>query len=379
MKKVISMILVLVLVLSMGITAFAAEVPEGESQSIKATYSVADSKAVYKVDIAWGGMVFNYASGMENVWNPETLKFEIAQKGEPSWTPAEEGGDTVTVTNHSNAPVGIKIAYTKAENGVEGTLENGSFTLDSADNGVDGAAGTPTANSAKLSLSTENIPESFTDGSANVTLGTITVTIKQNDTLVSSEAELLAALEKGGNIMLTGDITVSDEYWGGYEITKNTTIDLNGHTITGVYVFTPNPENAGVVLTISGNGTIKATDPDNDMPVDVWGTLNLLGGTIEGYTNIFGTINMSGGWVDQLNTDKLNSDDDTSHITGGYVRHLNCWGGIVTISGGHVEALGIKYGTIIISGGTFGFDPTAYLAEGYTATEADGIWTVTSN
>ena len=194
---------------------------------------------------------------------------------------------------------------------------------------------------------------------------------------VSTETELIAALANGGNIMLTGDITVSDEYWGGYEITKNTTIDLNGHTITGVHVFTPNPENAGVVLTISGNGTIKATDPDNDMPVDVWGTLNLLGGTIEGDTNIFGTINMSGGWVYQLNTDKLNSDDDTSHITGGYVRHLNCWGGIVTISGGHVEALGIKYGTIIISGGTFGFDPTAYLAEGYTATEADGKWVVT--
>ena len=194
---------------------------------------------------------------------------------------------------------------------------------------------------------------------------------------VSTETELIAALANGGNIMLTGDITVSDEYWGGYEITKNTTIDLNGHTITGVHVFTPNPENAGVVLTISGNGTLKATDPDNDMPVDVWGTLNLLGGTIEGYTNVFGTINMSGGWVDQLNTDKLNSDDDTSHITGGYVRHLNCWGGIVTISGGHVEALGIKYGRIIISGGTFGFDPSAYLAEGYTATEADGKWVVT--
>ena len=194
---------------------------------------------------------------------------------------------------------------------------------------------------------------------------------------VSTETELIAALANGGNIMLTGDITVSDDYWGGYEITKNTTIDLNGHTITGVHVFTPNPENAGVVLTISGNGTIKATDPDNDMPVDVWGTLNMLGGTIEGDTNIFGTINMSGGWVYQLNTDKLNSDDDTSHITGGYVRHLNCWGGIVTISGGHVEALGIKYGTIIISGGTFGFDPTAYLAEGYTATEADGKWVVT--
>lgn len=378
MKKVISMILALVLVLSMGITAFAAEVPEGESQSIKATYSVADSKAVYKVDIAWGGMVFNYASGMENVWNPETLKFETAQKGEPSWTPAEEGGDTVTVTNHSNAPVGIDMAYTKAENGVDGTLENGSFTLDSADNGVDGAAGTPTANSAKLSLSTENIPESFTDGSANVTLGTITVTIEQIDALVSSEAELVAALENGGNIMLTGDITVSDEYPFGYDITKNTAINLNGHTITGRGVFCLSGYEENIVLTISGNGTIKNTDPNFTSAILGYGTLNILGGTIDD-TNFHGPTIMSGGWVDQLDADKNNSDEDTSSITGGYVGTLNCWGGIVTISGGHVEALGIKYGTIIISGGTFGFDPTAYLAEGYTATEADGIWTVTAN
>ena len=37
---------------------------------------------------------------------------------------------------------------------------------------------------------------------------------------VSTKTELIAALENGGNIMLTGDIIVSDEYWGGYEITK---------------------------------------------------------------------------------------------------------------------------------------------------------------
>ena len=192
----------------------------------------------------------------------------------------------------------------------------------------------------------------------------------------SIEAELVAALENGGNIMLTGDITVSDEYPFGYYIAKNTAINLNGHTITGRGVFYL-PEEENVVLTISGNGTIKNTDPNFTSAIDGFGTLNLLGGTIEGGTNTFGTTIMSDGWVDDMHTDKHNSDEDTSSITGGYVRKLNCWGGIVTISGGHVEALGIKYGTIIISGGTFGFDPTAYLAEGYTATEADGKWTVT--
>ena len=195
---------------------------------------------------------------------------------------------------------------------------------------------------------------------------------------VSTKTELIAALENGGNIMLTGDIIVSDEYWGGYEITKNTTIDLNGHTITGVGVFCMSGYEENIVLTISGNGTVKNTNPNFTSAIHGFGTLNLLGGTIEGGTNTFGTTIMSDGWVDEMHTDKHNSDDDTSSITGGYVRELHCWGGILTISGGHVEALGIKYGRIIISGGTFGFDPTAYLAEGYTATEADGKWTVTS-
>lgn len=36
-------------------------------------------------------------------------------------------------------------------------------------------------------------------------------------------------------------------------------------------------------------------------------------------------------------------------------------------------------GTVIITGGTFGFDPSAWVAEGYTATESDGTWTVSAN
>jgi hypothetical protein len=41
-----------------------------------------------------------------------------------------------------------------------------------------------------------------------------------------------------------------------------------------------------------------------------------------------------------------------------------------------VSTLEYYGGTLIISGGTFGFDPTSYLADGYTATENEGIWTV---
>ena len=75
---------------------------------------------------------------------------------------------------------------------------------------------------------------------------------------VSTETELIAALANGGNIMLTGDITASDDY----EISKNTAIDLNGHTITGVGVFCMSGYEENIVLTISGNGTVKNTNPN---------------------------------------------------------------------------------------------------------------------
>ena len=47
---------------------------------------------------------------------------------------------------------------------------------------------------------------------------------------------------------------------------------------------------------------------------------------------------------------------------------------------GNVTALALAYiGTpdLTVTGGTFTVDPTDYLAEGYTATESNGVWTVT--
>ncbi len=35
-------------------------------------------------------------------------------------------------------------------------------------------------------------------------------------------------------------------------------------------------------------------------------------------------------------------------------------------------------GTVIITGGTFGFDPSAWVANGYVATESNGVWTVSA-
>lgn len=67
-------------------------------------------------------------------------------------------------------------------------------------------------------------------------------------------------------------------------------------------------------------------------------------------------------------------------ISGGALRiasgTLNITGGTFTLETLAVAEDAAEGTTIAITGGTFNVDPTAYVAEDYTATEADGIWTV---
>ena len=174
---------------------------------------------------------------------------------------------------------------------------------------------------------------------------------------VSTPDGLKDALAKGGNIILVGDIAFGEEDTFGFDITKNTRINLNGHTITAKYGVLNVIEK---ILTVVGDGTIKIEETGLSNAINVWegGTVNLLGGTIEGDLNVedvFSTANVYGGKIDKLMVLKES---------------------IATVYGGHVNNIGRTDGTLIITGGTFGEDPTDYLAEGYTATEADGIWTV---
>ena len=173
---------------------------------------------------------------------------------------------------------------------------------------------------------------------------------------VSTLDGLKDALAKGGNIILMGDIAFGEEHTFGFDITKNTRINLNGHTITAKYGVLTVYEK---ILTVVGDGTIRIEETGLADAISAWegGTVNLLGGTIEGdlSVDIVSTANVYGGKIDKL------------------IVNEEC---IATVYGGHANNIGRMKGTLIITGGTFGFEPTDYLAEGYTATEADGIWTV---
>ena len=72
MKKIISLILALAMVMSLSVTAFAAEgVINGgtDTSDVKGTYSSTATVTVYSVDIAWEGLSFTYNGAFEGTWN----------------------------------------------------------------------------------------------------------------------------------------------------------------------------------------------------------------------------------------------------------------------------------------------------------------------
>lgn len=110
------------------------KVPSVNSTPVKGTYVAnVSAETVYSVDINWGSMKFTCTVDKEGTWNPETHTYDNATPG--VWS-CEEGANVVTVTNHSNAQVGVSV-YFKEEvrpfDGITGTFTNSEYTLKSGE------------------------------------------------------------------------------------------------------------------------------------------------------------------------------------------------------------------------------------------------------
>ena len=181
---------------------------------------------------------------------------------------------------------------------------------------------------------------------------------------VSTAEEFTAAIEDGGKIKLMDNITLDDFF-----VSSDVVLDMNGYDITSKWMF--NAEDCSII--ISGDGTIKSNEEDPYVNL-INAHLKLQGGTMKCTLDVDdgSTITVSGGSIDEVQI-----RDAIATISGGNIDMLQIRNsGNVYISGGNVSTLEYHGGTLIISGGTFGFDPTSYLADGYTATENEGIWTV---
>lgn len=177
MKKKTALVLTLAMVFSLApLSAYAdtiTAVGGAASHDVKATYR-ADSSGgaggkVYSVDITWGDMAFTYTAEA-GIWDPTNHTYTGAEGG--AWAVDKEGGNTITVTNHSNADVTAVFNYAAASGfgDISGTFDNASLNLASA---VGTAVDEAPNGTAALSLSGA-LGSTTVD---NTKIGTITVTL----------------------------------------------------------------------------------------------------------------------------------------------------------------------------------------------------------
>lgn len=184
MKKFIALILAVLLIASMSVTAFAADVADGDITSNTANKKTGDVKvqvtdaagnvftadATYFVVITWGDLIFDL-----EVANPKT---NITWDGDKynivggNWD--DETTHYVTVTNKSDAKVAISAAFSNGNKTSEkkyevaATITNGDKTLADAVNKEPDS----TTYTISLSAAPKTLPELAFE------VDTITVTVQ---------------------------------------------------------------------------------------------------------------------------------------------------------------------------------------------------------
>lgn len=193
MKKIISLLLALVMVMGLSVTAFAeptssniTSVPASETASITASYEAGSETKdpVYKVNVAWEQVGTIKYTGAKDVydWNTGTLVYEKKDTSVPAgWDVSRDAAVNITVTNYSNRAVtatcgepAVSSGVTKIEGSYAGNQSTSVLNLGTADNrlGTDGA-GQPVALTANYTIT--NVVGSITE--TNTTIGTITVAL----------------------------------------------------------------------------------------------------------------------------------------------------------------------------------------------------------
>ena len=128
MKKISAVILTLALFFMTSVTAFAANkitaVNGSDSAIVKGTYNAGSAAAtVYSVDITWGSMDFTYTDASTGTRDPATHQYDNISAAK--WS-CSEGADKISVTNHSNAGITVKLGYEQGTgyNGISGSFSD---------------------------------------------------------------------------------------------------------------------------------------------------------------------------------------------------------------------------------------------------------------
>lgn len=144
MKKIMSLVLALALVLSMGVTAFAANVTVGNgtdtipenSNTVNVTANYVEGENVsagtkYLVNVSWNvnGTLTYKDKTKTYTWNTNDMQYQLTDTAETgTWT----GDATVdlTVTNKSNADISVQCSDVKKAAGLNMTAQFDKQTFD---------------------------------------------------------------------------------------------------------------------------------------------------------------------------------------------------------------------------------------------------------
>lgn len=189
MKKTISILLALVLVLSLSVPAFAEPYTTGSgtttSEDVTATFvdgSTGEVAKSYYVNVSWEvSSSLTYTAGDTTLtWNAEEMQYESSTE-EGTWT--GEATVKVTITNKSNAAISATAIWnqdTAAGATAEMSFNNATVQVEDASVGValeNGAkAEAPKTATITGTISSDNVSGSISN--SNAKLGNVTVSFK---------------------------------------------------------------------------------------------------------------------------------------------------------------------------------------------------------
>lgn len=238
MKKILTGIFALTLVASMNFQTFAVtnDGTAGTEIEVNGTFTAAaDPSIVVSADVTWDELSFTYQDGAKH-WDAEK-HIDVADEG--AWETTKKN---ITVTNHSNTSIKASFEFASVVDGLNGSFDKTEFDLASAEN-----------------TTIENAPTDTTafgiSGGAitkDQKIGTITVKITSDTTIVKNLEDMRGVFENGGKAKLNNDLN------GTYEMLtlssgKDLEFDLNRKTLSVESISLSNDGNE--TLTLS-NGTI---------------------------------------------------------------------------------------------------------------------------
>ena len=326
--------------------------------------TAADEKI--SVDIVWEAMNFTYTAASQGTWNPVTHIYDGATAG--GWS---DNNPAITVKNHSNTDIYATLDFTTDVTGIVGTFTEASGTANDNILELATAVGTEVANAP---TATANFGINGAAIDADQKLGTITVSIAkavETATVVTTFAELQAAVNNGGTVKLGGDIALGNETLV-VSSSVPVILDLNGYTLTS-NSNAPIQVQPDVICTIK-NGTITNT-ADRMEAISNFGTLTVQNCTLTAndsyplYNNCIATVTdstLNGNYYGNSICNQQAYSDTVALTLSGTV---NTEGGIRNEYAASV---------VTVLAGTYTFDPTSYVdADAYTVTDnGDGKWTV---